>query len=58
MNEDRLQNLYEHSGLSIFELKAQRLLILKGKSDYSREEAGKRVAALNNIIRQKEGLLA
>lgn len=56
MTDDRLENLYEHSRLSLFELKARRLLILRGQSELNRSEQQAHITALNRLIRRKEGL--
>jgi hypothetical protein len=55
MNENRIFNLYEHARLSLFELKAKRLLILRGQSDHTREEALIHGKALTRLIGQGEG---
>jgi hypothetical protein len=58
MNEDRILNLYEHARLTLFELKAKRLLILRGQSDYNREESLIHAKALTRLIGQREGQIA
>lgn len=54
MTEDRLINLYEHSRRSIFELKAERHMILTGSMPVTREELQIRVNAISRLIRKMD----
>lgn len=54
MTEDRIMNLYELSKMSLFDMKAHRLLLLRGQHAYPREEAKKRADALSRLIRKAE----
>lgn len=54
MSEERIKNLYQHCRMGVLEMKAKRLFILRGQTNYGREESNIRVRALSSLIREKE----